>query len=200
MDYGIVKVIDAADFNRDGLIIPSVLGYMEQNRGLSFSSSYKLSGLLGIGMAVSTFHFSQWNGTEFTNIYESAKMNLTSIKPGIFAMSPYHETGIFNRLRLDITFGPAVEFTNLDPGKSFPWLDSYSGNPTPGEIKDNAFGLFSGLSIRFAVIQLVDLHLYYRIEKYWGSNSLISSNGIFLHSYGFGIGFQFLTDKYYLYE
>ena len=200
VSYGSVNSLNPRDINKNGTVIPSVLGYMENNRGLSLRASYTMKGFAGINLSVSSCRFDQWEGMDHSDLYESARMNLISIKPGIFVGSPFREKGIFNRLRVELTMGPSFEFTVLHPGDSFPWLDLDNDGTTPETIKDNAFGLFSDFSVQFAVSQLLYFKLYYEIERYWGTNALLSGNGVFLHSYGLGIGFRFITDKYYLYE
>ncbi len=200
LDYGYAKGINASDIESGNMIIPSVLKYMKSGPGGSFSLKYLLKNTAGISLGASSFQFSEWTGTEYSDIYENAEMRITSLKPGIFLCNPYRDTGIFNRLGFNLTIGPAVEFTKLNPGKSFPWFYPPDGKPFSDEIKDNAFGIFTALSVHYAIAQLVDFRLSYEINKYWGSNALISGNGICLQYFGAGIRFRFITEKYYLYE
>jgi len=197
IDYGYAKGINISDINYDGVIIPSVLGYMEKTPGLSFSSKYKINKLFGISLTASSYNFDQWNGMDYSNIHESTKMNIYSIKPGFFLSSPFEDSGIFNRLSFNLTVGPAVEFTKLNLGKSFPWINPINRTTS---ISDNALGLFSGLYVHYAVCQLLDVQLFYEIEKYWDTTMCISGNGMLIQYYGVGFGFRLITDKYQLYE
>lgn len=201
LDYGIQKKIGGPYISKDGISLPSLFYQSGGTSNFSISGNYVFNSIIGVSAGTDLAVFNNWNNTDNSNLYSNSKIRVNTFKPGLFLSKSHSETGLWNRMKVDLTLGPLIGWYKMIYGESFRW-NGNSNIPVSNimEASDTFYGLFTRVSLRYMLFQLADFHLTYGLDNYWLGSGFISDKTTLIQYFGFGVGFRFVVTKSSLYE
>lgn len=185
--------------DENALIYPNLYSNMSELTGYSLKTTYKILPLFSIGLESEKMTGKNW-GSENSEIYNDATVNLRSFSPVFQIHTRFKETGIFNRLKIYGELAPVFGQSKLQ--LKYPVFDIDNGNTSDKsllESTDNYFGLKVGTGIDFAFSKAAGIYLAYSVQQNVVSSALYNEEKFLYSQLSFGLYFRLLYDKRFAY-
>lgn len=174
---------------------PSFYSNFSNGIGIQVQASYKWKPFLSAGIFYDFLLADNWSSPTATT-FENSQLLLHTFAPLLKVHSPWKESGLFNRLRLNANVGPSlgwsqastdnVVFTVNGPGNTIFFPESSN---------DMFYGARAGIGVEYSVFQFLGVVANYTYETNWVDSYLYTDKNFTRSQIVMGVVFKLKKKK-----
>ena len=195
--YGIGDINGESWINKNGLIVPGLLGNYNQSNFQNITATYKVKPWSSVGINLSSHNASIWE-LEDALLYANSKTNTLIIMPVVRLHSPINRQGILNRLQFYAEIAAGGGSMNIDFGHPMVQaIPTQGGTVYLRSESSDILGVKTSVGCQIFLNQLLGVYANYSRAYYKMNGNMILDNTFSGSFFEFGVNIRFVTKKDY---